>query len=193
MNTFFAPTQREFHDECRILRRLDHRNVVQLLEFVISFTSPPVLITELLDCDLRDYIKKHHPGKIPFPETVSIALDVAEGLAYIHHKCNPPIIHRDLSPGNVVLTKNVQAKICDVGLAKCFSSEKDQIFASPVPGTPAYAAPETYSTDRGIKVEYCSKIDIFSFGVVIMEVINGSCPVMEPLWPLENGLYLRIC
>lgn len=178
----------KFQDECKILQRLQHRNVVQLLEFVISHSKPPMLITELLECDLGAYIGRLHPNKIPLPETVSIALDVAEGLAYLH-QCNPPIVHRDLASKNVLLTKGKQAKIADLGLAKYFSRQQ-RMLASPIPGTPAYAAPETYAAKPGTaKVEYGVKIDIFSFGVMLMEVVNGSRPKMEPLWPFDSGLY----
>jgi len=58
--------------------------------------------------------------KIPFPEAVSIMSDVADGLAYLHCECNPPIVHRDLASKNILLTKERQAKIADLGLAKVF-------------------------------------------------------------------------
>ena len=182
---------KKFEDECRILQRLKHRNVVQLLEFVISHSEPPILITELLNCDLGKYIERLHPAKLPLDDTASILLDVAEGLVYLHHDCNPPIVHRDLACKNVLLTNGKQAKIADLGLAKCFSHKK-RTLASPIPGTPAYAAPETYPTSRAVPnsdlVEYGVEIDIFSFGVMLMEVINGSHPRMEPDWPFESGL-----
>ena len=178
----------KFLDECKILQRLRHKNVVQLKEFIITHTSPPVLITELLDCDLVKYIGRLYPCKIPFPETVSIALDVAEGLAYLHQQ-NPPIIHRDLATKNVLLTSNKQAKIADLGIAKCFSSEQ-KMFSSPNCGTPAYAAPETFSTKQAQKVDYGVKIDIFSFGVVLMEVVNSSRPEIEPDMRFDKGLYI---
>ena len=177
----------KFHEECKILQRLRHKNVVQLKEFIITLTSPPVLITELLDCDLVKYIASLHPRKIPFPETVSIFLDVAEGLDYLHRQ-NPPIVHRDLATKNVLLTRNKQAKIADLGIAKCFSSQQT-MFSSPNCGTPAYAAPETFSTKQAQKVIYGVKIDIFSFGVMLMEVVNSSRPQMEPYWPFDEGLY----
>ena len=178
----------KFLDECKILQRLSHKNVVQLKEFIITHTSPPVLITELLDCDLVKYIGRLYPCKIPFPETVSIALDVAEGLAYLHQQ-NPPIIHRDLATKNVLLTSNKQAKIADLGIAKCFSSEQE-MFSSPNCRTPAYAAPETFSTKQAQKVDYGVKIDIFSFGVVLMEVVNSSRPEIEPDMRFDKGLYI---
>ena len=176
-----------FEKECKILQGLEHRNVVRMLEFVISHSSPPMLITELLVCDIVHFIGQYHPNKIPLTETVSIALDVAEGLIYLHHECNPPIVHRDLTSKNVLLTKEKQAKIADLGLAKCFP--RQSMHASPVPGTPAYAAPETYTDKPGTpQVEYSAKIDIFSFGVMLMEMINGSRPKMEPECPFEKGL-----
>ena len=180
-----------FQAECRMLQGLRHKNVVRLLEFVISHSEPPMLITELLDCDLGKYIGRLHPAKLPLVDTASIFLDVAEGLVYLHHLCNPPIVHRDLACKNVLLTNGKQAKIADLGLAKCFTREQ-RTLASPIPGTPAYAAPETYPTSRAApKIEYGSKIDIFSFGVMLVEVINGSHPRMEPDWPFESGLYFE--
>lgn len=89
----------------RLQKRLKHKNVVQVLEIITFDSSPPVLLTELLDCDLRTFIARHVPNRIPFPDTVSIMLDVAEGLDYLHHQCNPPIIHRDMNNGNILLSE----------------------------------------------------------------------------------------
>ena len=114
-------------------------------------------------------------------------LDVAEGLAYLHYECNPPIVHRDLASKNVLLTEDRQAKIADLGLAKFFSRDQ-KMLASPVSATPAYAAPETYSPNRSSpKVEYSIKIVIFSFGVIMMELINGRYPKTEPEWAFGQG------
>ena len=178
----------QFEAECKILQNLQHKNVVTLLDFIISHKSPPVLITELLDCDLGEHIRKCRPGKIPFSETVSIMLDVAEGLAFIHQQ-NPPIIHRDVASKNILLTKERQAKIADIGLAKVLP-KGEQNYCSPVPGTPVYAAPETFHPDYDPRfpmsrkgrspVEYDTKIDIFSLGITLMEVINGKLPNPQP-------------
>ena len=185
---------KKFEEECKILRELQHENVVKLLNFIISHKSPPMLITELLDCDLGKHIRNCHPGKIPFSETVSIMLDVAEGLAYLHQQ-NPPIVHRDLASKNILLTKERQAKITDVGLAEVLP-KGEQNYCSPVPGTPVYAAPETFHLDydpnfpipRGRSlVEYDTKIDIFSLGITLMEVINGRLPSPQPWIPFTSG------
>ena len=179
---------KKFEAECKILQNLQHKNVVTLLDFTISHDPPPMLITELLDCDLGKYIRNCHPGKIPYSETVSIMLDVAEGLVYLHQQ-NPPIVHRDLASKNILLTKKRQAKIADVGLAKLLP-KGEQNYCSPVPGTPVYAAPETFHPDydpsfpmsrKGRSpVEYDTKIDIFSLGITLMEVVNGKRPNPQP-------------
>ena len=177
-----------FTKSCRLQKRLKHKNVVQVLDLIIYDSSPPVLLTELLDCDLRTFIGRHVPNRISFPDTMSIMLDVAEGLDYLHHQCNPPIIHRDISSTNILLSEEKQAKINDFGVA---TYEGKTIFATPVPGTPAYAAPETYPGYDGGQTEYSAKIDIFSFGVVLMEVINGIPPQLAS-YPFGRGLYYRI-
>ena len=175
----------KFQEECRILQQLKHKNVVELVEFIISHSSPPILFTELLVCDLGKYYQRN---KVPFPEIVSIMLDVAEGLAYLHYGCNRPIVHRDLASKNVLLTEDRQAKTADLGLAKFFS-RRQKMLASPVPGTLPYAAPETYFSNwSSPKVEYSIKIDIFSFGVIMMELINGRYPKIEPERAFDSGM-----
>ena len=183
----------KFREECELLRRLNHKNVVKLIQFNISHSSAPILITELLDCDLEKYITNLQPEKIPFPEVVSIMLDVAQGLHYLHYQCNPAIVHRDLASKNILLTKTREAKIADLGLAKFFLRNQ-RMFASPVPGTQFYAAPETYPSNLATspKVEYNEKIDIFSFGVVLMETINSRYPKCDPESVFDTGTYTII-
>ena len=177
-----------FQKECELLKQLNHKNVVKLIHFNISRdSSVPVLFTELLDCDLEKHITNLQPEKIPFPEMVSIMLDVAQGLCYLHYECNPAIVHRDLASKNVLLTKTRQAKIADLGLAKFLPRTQGGMSASPVPGTPVYAAPET----RQNPAVYNEKIDIFSYGVVLMEAINGRNPKCDPE-SVDTGTYTII-
>ena len=188
----------KFRKECELLLRLNHKNVVKLIQYSISYSSPSVLITELLDCDLGKYITNLQPEKIPFPEVVSMMLDVAQGLHYLHYECNPTIVHRDLASKNILLTKTRQAKIADVGIAKLFPRKQSGMSSTPVPGTPFYLAPETLphqetteTTAELPNVVYNEKIDIFSFGVVLMEAINGREPRCYPM-AFDPGAYTII-
>ena len=169
-----------FLDECRLLRELRHPNIVELLHVVHEQGNPPILITELLDCDLAALVEKSQSDpKVATEDVLNIMFDVAKGLEYLHgHK--RPIIHRDIAPKNILLDSKRRAKITDVGLAKLASE-----YQSPVPGTQAYMAPETYVVTNSVsqQARYGIEIDIYSLGVTMLEIIIGHPPRM-----LENPL-----
>jgi len=139
----------------------------------------PIIVTELLDRDLARHLRESESKpKVPFSEVIKIMLDVAEALHYLHSR-KEPIVHRDLASKNVLLTKSMHAKIADLGLAKAFPH--GAMFATAMPGTPVYAAPETYPKKYGgkpwgDKARYTEKIDIFSFGALMLETIIGHLP-----------------
>lgn len=187
INSHASKAVKVFEKECKLLQNLKHANIVELLTFDLK-SSPPVLITELLSVDLESHITNLRPNKVPFKETVSIMSDVAEGLSYLHQR-NPQIVHRDLASKNVLLTGTGQAKIADVGLAKVFPPESAMMYGSPTPGTQAYAAPETFPNSQQDQVQYDIKIDIFSFGIILMEIINGNLPSPSTDSPFTKGEY----
>ena len=160
--------------EWKILSELDHPNIVKYLTVVLpekprkSRDETIIIITELLDQDLKTFIKRstNAESKVSFRDTVNIMLDVAEGLKYLHER---QIVHRDLACKNILLTATKQAKIADFGFAKYFPG--GQMAATANPGTPANRAPETFG-NRG-PITYGTEVDTFSFGVVMLEVIVG--------------------
>ncbi|XP_068682356.1 uncharacterized protein [Montipora foliosa] len=183
---------KKYKSEWELLKGLNHPNIVQYYTVILPpVPETPIIVTELLDCDLAKHIQRSESKpKVAFSNVVKIMLDIAEGLQYLH-SLKDPIVHRDLASKNILLTKAMHAKIADLGLAKVFPH--GAMFATAVPGTPVYAAPETYSkmTQKGRRdgrVIYTEKIDIFSFGALMLETIIGHLPernLPDPV--LEDG------
>ena len=172
------PEAKKYTEEWKILSELDHPNIVKYLTVVLPEKPPKsrdesiIIITELLDQDLKTFIKRSTlaKAKVSFHNTVNIMLDVAKGLKYLH-ELPRPIVHRDLACKNILLTTTKQAKIADFGFAKYFPG--GQMAATANPGTPADRAPETSKTFGRGPITYGTEADVFSFGVVMLEVIVG--------------------
>ena len=159
-----------FKSECQLLEQTKHPNIVTFYTVIALQDQPPVIVTELLECDLQKFLcQSTKEPRVDLPHTVQIMLDVAEGLNYLHQH---DIVHRDLASKNILLTQERRAKIADLGVAKAFESYS--MMATAEPGTPLYAAPETYSVNPfKKKTVYTVKVDVFSFGAVLLEVIIG--------------------
>lgn len=168
------------YKECRILSKLTHKNIVRFIGigFLPKFQIP-MLVMERLTTSLAEFLDNQ--GKISFHKQVSILLDVASGLEYLHYGVNPPIIHRDLSAGNVLLNGENNAKIADFGCSKIL--EPDQPM-TPEPGTRAYMPPEAAQKFYGLP------LDMFSFGTLSLYVATQMAPDRN----LSNGRikYLRL-
>ena len=181
----------EFQREWEVLSLLNHPNVVKLHTVLFPKGYSPIIITELLHCDLETYIRESTSlPKIPEMNLIRIASGVIEGLQYMHG-LKPPIVHRDLATKNILLTVHGDAKIADLGVAKVFASGCD-MYATHVPGTPIYAAPETYPVMKQFQMidgaKYGPKVDVFSFGAVLLAMILGHEPKVWPLTPISKGM-----
>lgn len=181
----------KFKSEWEILQDLQHDNIVKYYTVILPpAPETPIIVTELLECDLAKYLREtEQKPKLSFSEVVKIMLDVAEALHYLHSQ-KEPIVHRDLASKNILLTKSMHAKIADLGLAKAFPH--GAMYATAVPGTPVYAAPETYPKQFGgrpwgDKARYTEKIDIFSFGALLLEAIIGHLPERSLPDPILEG------
>jgi len=136
----YAETWTQLGREIELLRQARHPNIVQLLGFVSDpITNIPSIVMELLEMNLTKLLDNH--GVIPFDAQVNILHNVAIGLSFLHgHK--DPIIHRDLSSNNILLTTHLVAKISDLGLARCVKSSELQTGSMTGFGTHNYMPPE---------------------------------------------------
>ena len=164
-------TLRRFEEECRLLSQARHPNIVQFLG--VHFQSGervPILVMEYLPTNLTSCIEQH--GILTKEIGYSILDDVALGLYYLHSQ-TPPIIHRDLSSNNVLLTANMTAKISDLGVARILNLTPLQVSRlTNTPGTPAFMPPEVMAANS----EYNASIDIFSYGILMIHMFSGRWP-----------------
>ena len=159
-----------FSSECSLMAQVDHRNIVQFMG--VCFTEPsihPLLVMERLDISLDNLLETE--TSIPLPKIVSVLLDIASGLVYLH-EFTPPIVHRDLTARNVLLKlPSLQAKIADLGNAMIVDPSKLRML-SRAPGTTSYMPPEALQEVP----KYDTQLDIFSFGHLALYAITEEFP-----------------
>ena len=142
------------------MTEMRHPHIVQFLGLCfLEGSALPVLVMERLDSSL-DHLLETSPG-LPLALKLSLLTDVARGLVYLHTH-DPPVVHRDLSSKNVLLTSSLVAKISDLGNARIVNLQPGQLARTltRIPGTLVYMPPEAF--DEGSR--YGPQLDIFSFG-----------------------------
>ncbi|XP_050228822.1 proline-rich receptor-like protein kinase PERK4 [Mercurialis annua] len=173
--------EREFQAEVEIISRVHHRHLVSLVGYCIA-GEQRILVYEFVPNGTLEY---HLHGKgvpvMDFPTRLRIALGSAKGLAYLHEDCHPRIIHRDIKAPNILIDFNFEAMVADFGLAK-LSSDNYTHVSTRVMGTFGYLAPEYASSGK-----LTEKSDVFSFGVMLLELITGKKPV-DPTNAMEDSL-----
>lgn len=126
---------------------------------------------ELMDTSLTDYVIKE--PNISMRIKVSILHDISQGLHFLHSH-DPPVIHRDLSPNNVLLSHELVAKISDLGVAKVVKAgtKNTKSKLTKAPGTTDFMPPEALTDDP----LYSTNLDIFSYGGLTLHVVNQEWP-----------------
>ncbi|XP_027077540.1 G-type lectin S-receptor-like serine/threonine-protein kinase LECRK4 [Coffea arabica] len=156
--------EREFKAEVRVIGRTRHKNLVRLLGFCAE-GSKRILVYEYMSHGSLADLLFRTKGRLDWNERVRIALDVARGICYLHQGCEAPIIHCDIKPQNILLDESWTAKISDFGLAKLLQPDQTRTFTGER-GTLGYMAPE-WKTKTAITL----KVDIYSYGIVLLEII----------------------
>ena len=166
----FETTKKAFLTECIRSSSLGHENIVTFLGVYNpgGHSLLPVLVMERMQESLTSVVEKY--PNIPMYVKLSMLLDVSRGLWYLHTH-HPPIVHRDLSPNNVLLTSQFVAKISDLGVAKVIQADSKKT-KTRAPGTVDFMPPEALLETP----EYGPPLDIFSYGGVILHLVNQEWP-----------------
>ncbi|AEE79827.1 Ankyrin repeat-containing domain superfamily [Arabidopsis suecica] len=165
-----------FRDELALLQKIRHPNVVQFLGAVTQST-PMMIVTEYLPKgDLRQYLDRK--GPLMPAHAVKFALEIARGMNYLHEHKPEAIIHCDLEPPNILRDDSGHLKVADFGVSKLLvvkkTVKKDRPVVTCLDSSWRYMAPEVYRNE-----EYDTKVDVFSFALILQEMIEGCEPFHE--------------
>ena len=177
-----AQGERQFLAEMETMGNTSHPILVPLLG-CFTFGRDKLLFYKFLsNGNLEDFLYKkkrnkdnddEREGEAPtWPIRLKIACQCANAMSYLHHECHPPLLHRDMKPSNILLDEHFNAYVADFGLARVLDPSDSHV-STVVAGTLGYVPPEYYHTCRATP-----KGDIYSFGVVMLELITGRRPLL---------------
>ncbi|CAN0924045.1 Probable LRR receptor-like serine/threonine-protein kinase At3g47570 [Linum grandiflorum] len=186
---------KSFIAECEALKNIRHRNLVRIITVCSSVDHEgkefKALVYEFLaNGSLEEWLHRSRDQidepttRLNFSQRVNLAIDIASGVDYLHTNCGTPIVHCDLKPSNILLDEDMVAHIGDFGLARILSEHADPTSSSIfIKGTVGYAAPE-----YGMGNEVSLQGDVYSYGILILEMFTGQRPVDESF---KEGLNLH--
>jgi serine/threonine protein kinase len=156
----------EFMAEVITIGSIHHINLVRLIGYCSDKLHRLLVYEHMSNGSLDKWIfKKNQSDSLSWASRYKIILDVAKGLAYLHEECRQKIVHLDIKPGNILLDEKFNAKISDFGLAKLIDRDQSHVMTK-VRGTRGYLAPEWLTST------ITEKADIYSFGVVLLEIVS---------------------
>ncbi|CAN6340120.1 unnamed protein product [Urochloa humidicola] len=159
----------ELKTELELVARLQHKNLARLVGVCLEEDEKLLVYEYMPNRSLDTVIFDSQKSKdLDWGKRVEIVSGVVRGLQYLHEESQLKIVHRDLKPSNVLLDLDYNPKISDFGLAKLFDRDQSQGVTSRIAGTYGYMAPE-----YAMRGQYSVKSDVFSLGVLILEMVTG--------------------
>ncbi|XP_059072107.1 probable leucine-rich repeat receptor-like protein kinase At2g28990 [Cryptomeria japonica] len=175
LSSFSNQGASEFLNEIDLLSRVHHKNLVSLLGYCNESRALMLVYEYMLGGSLKDHLYGTSAEQYPnldWKNRLNIALDAARGLEYLHVSCTPRIIHRDIKTANILLDDKLNGKLADFGLSRVTIDGEASHVTTTVKGTVGYLDPEYFKTYM-----LTDKTDIYSFGVILLEIICGRAPV----------------
>ncbi|XP_047332047.1 probable LRR receptor-like serine/threonine-protein kinase At3g47570 [Impatiens glandulifera] len=179
-----------FIDECKALKGIKHRNLLELLTVCSSVDYQgndfKALVYEfMINGNLDQWLHPEDQNKkLNMKQRLAIAMDVAHALEYLHYHCETPIVHRDLKPSNVLLDQDMTAHVGDFGLASfVLEASNGQSISEGLKGSIGYIAPEC-----GLRVQVSTFEDVYSYGILLLEMFTGKRPTDDMF---KDGLDLH--
>ncbi|XP_060185818.1 cold-responsive protein kinase 1-like [Lycium barbarum] len=164
---FSSRAKADFETEVRLISNVHHRNLIRLLGCSIKGAELLLVYEYMANGSLERYLYGDKRGMLNWKQRFNIICGTARGLAYLHEQFHVCIIHRDIKSSNILLDDEFQTKIADFGLVRLLPEDQSHV-STKFAGTLGYTAPE-----YAIHGHLTEKVDVYSFGIVVLEIISG--------------------
>ncbi|XP_060182588.1 LRR receptor-like serine/threonine-protein kinase EFR [Lycium barbarum] len=163
---------RSFDRECQVLRNLRHRNLTKVITSCSNLEFKALVLEYMPNGSLDKWLYSHNYF-LDIEHRLSLMIDVACALEYLHHGCSLPVIHCDLKPSNVLLDEDMVGHLSDFGISKLLSEDESASYTKTL-ATLGYIAPE-----YGLEGLVSTKCDVYSYGIMLMETFTRTKPSDE--------------